>query len=58
VSVIRSAGSGFMTLTSYQVPVWSVIFGALILQETIPTRFFAALALILAGLWLSQRKTR
>jgi drug/metabolite transporter (DMT)-like permease len=47
-----------MTLTSYQVPVWSVIFGALILQETIPTRFFAALALILAGLWLSQRKTR
>ncbi|WP_323008154.1 DMT family transporter [Pseudorhodobacter sp.] len=56
VSVIRSAGSGFMTLTSYQVPVWSVIFGGLVLGETLPLRFFAALLLILAGLLLSQRK--
>jgi drug/metabolite transporter (DMT)-like permease len=56
VSVIRSAGSGFMTLTSYQVPIWSVIFGATILGEDLPLRFFAALALILGGLLLSQRK--
>jgi drug/metabolite transporter (DMT)-like permease len=56
VSVIRSAGSGFMTLTSYQVPVWSVIFGATILGEDLPLRFFAALAFILGGLLLSQRK--
>ncbi|RUS58518.1 DMT family transporter [Pseudorhodobacter sp. E13] len=55
VSVIRSAGSGFMTLTSYQVPVWSVIFGGLFLGEQLPLRFLAALALILAGLFLSQR---
>jgi drug/metabolite transporter (DMT)-like permease len=55
VSVIRSAGSGFMTLTSYQVPVWSVIFGGAILGEDLPHRFFAALLLILAGLLLSQR---
>ena len=58
VSVIRSAGSGFMTLTSYQVPVWSVVFGVVILSEELPLRFFAALALILAGLLLSQRKPR
>jgi drug/metabolite transporter (DMT)-like permease len=56
VVVIRSAGSGFMTLTSYQVPVWSVIFGATILGEDLPLRFFAALAFILTGLALSQRK--
>lgn len=56
VSVIRSAGSGFMTLTSYQVPVWSVIFGATILGEDLPLRFFAALGFILCGLFLSQRK--
>jgi len=56
VSVIRSAGSGFMTLTSYQVPVWSVIFGVAILGEALPLRFFAALLLILAGLLLSQRR--
>lgn len=58
VSVIRSAGSGFMTLTSYQVPVWSVIFGVAILEEALPLRFFAALLLILFGLLLSQRRLR
>ena len=58
VSVIRSAGSGFMTLTGYQVPVWSVIFGAVILDETIPFRFIAALALILSGILLSQLRLR
>lgn len=56
VSVIRSAGSGFMTLTSYQVPVWSVIFGVMILGEDLPLRFFAALAFILIGLLVSQRR--
>lgn len=58
VSVIRSAGSGFMTLTSYQVPIWSVIFGVVILAEQLPLRFFVALLLILAGLLLSQRRPR
>lgn len=58
VSVIRSAGSGFMTLTAYQVPVWSVVFGAVILDENIPLRFLAALALILIGILLSQRHPR
>jgi drug/metabolite transporter (DMT)-like permease len=54
VFTIRSAGAVFMTLVNYQVPVWSMIFGALILSETLPLRFFAALALILTGLAISQ----
>ncbi|KQI68898.1 hypothetical protein AN189_08625 [Loktanella sp. 3ANDIMAR09] len=54
VIVIRSAGSVFMTLVNYQVPLWSVLFGALILNEVLPLRFFAALALILCGLAISQ----
>jgi len=54
VSIIRSAGSSFMTLVNYQVPVWSMIFGALVLSEALPWRFFAALALILLGLAISQ----
>ena len=58
VAVIRRAGAGFMTITSYQVPVWSMVFGALILGEALPLRFFAALALILAGLVISQWKGR
>jgi drug/metabolite transporter (DMT)-like permease len=56
VSVVRTAGSVFMTNVNYQVPLWSVLFGTLILGETLPWRFFAALGLILCGLVISQGK--
>lgn len=54
VQTIRTAGSVFMTLVNYQVPVWSMIFGAWVLSEVLPLRFFVALALILCGLAISQ----
>lgn len=54
VQVIRSAGSVFMTLVNYQVPLWSMVFGAMVLSEDLPLRFYAALALILSGLAVSQ----
>jgi len=54
VQTIRSAGAVFMTLVNYQVPVWSMVFGAWVLSEVLPLRFFAALGLILCGLAISQ----
>ena len=54
VTTIRSAGAVFLTLVNYQVPVWSMIFGTVILAEVLPLRFFAALALIMIGLMISQ----
>lgn len=54
VMVVRTAGPVFMSLTSYQVPVWSVILGTLILSEPLPPSLLLALALILCGLALSQ----
>jgi drug/metabolite transporter (DMT)-like permease len=54
VAVIRSAGPSFMSLVNYQVPIWSVIFGAVFLNEALPSRTLAALALILAGVAISQ----
>ncbi|GGE47699.1 DMT family transporter [Actibacterium pelagium] len=54
VLVIRSAGPVFMSLTNYQVPLWSVLFGALILSEPLPPSLLYALVLILAGVALSQ----
>ena len=54
VMVIRTAGSVFMTLVNYQVPLWSVFFGWAILREDLPWRFFLALAVILSGLAISQ----
>lgn len=54
IGIIQSAGSVFMTLVNYQVPVWSMIFGVVLLGEVLPLRFFAALLLILLGLCISQ----
>jgi drug/metabolite transporter (DMT)-like permease len=54
VQVINSAGPTFLTQANYQVPVWSVIFGTLILNERLPAQFLAALGLILAGLLISN----
>ena len=54
VSIIRSAGSVFLTLVNYQVPIWSMVFGAWILSEALPVRFYVALAMILTGLAISQ----
>jgi len=56
VSVVRTVGSIFMTNVNYQVPLWSVLFGTFILNETLELRFFLALACILIGLVISQRK--
>lgn len=54
VLVIRSAGPVFMSITNYQVPVWSVVMGALLLNEPLPSSLLWAMALILTGVGLSQ----
>jgi drug/metabolite transporter (DMT)-like permease len=54
VLVVRSAGPVFMSLVNYQVPVWSVVLGALILGEALPNSLLLAMSLILAGVGLSQ----
>lgn len=54
VYVVRTAGPVFMSLVNYQVPVWSVLLGALILAEPLPMSLLYAMVLILAGVGLSQ----
>jgi drug/metabolite transporter (DMT)-like permease len=54
VRIVREAGPTFMSLVNYQVPLWSVLLGALVLAEPLPPSLFLALGLILAGLALSQ----
>ncbi|MEM7469906.1 MAG: DMT family transporter [Pseudomonadota bacterium] len=56
VRVITTAGSLFMSLTSYQVPVWSVVFGIALMGEELPPQLFGALALILLGIAISQSR--
>ncbi len=54
VRVITTAGSLFMSLTSYMVPIWSVILGVTLLGETLKPALFFALAIILSGIAISQ----
>ncbi len=54
VTVIRTAGPVFMSLTNYQVPVWSVVMGVVLLGEPMPATLLLALALILSGVAVSQ----
>jgi drug/metabolite transporter (DMT)-like permease len=56
VFVVQSAGPSFMSLVNYQVPVWAVIIGMVALDEELPPQFLGALALILAGLAVSQAR--
>ena len=52
--LIRSAGPVFMSLSNYMVPVWSVIFGIILLNESLSLPLILALLLILFGTLLSQ----
>lgn len=56
MATARSAGPGFLSLTNYIVPLFSVALGAALLDEALEPRALAALALILTGLLLAGRK--
>ncbi len=58
VKVIQSAGPSFLSLVNYLIPVWSILFGTLLLSETLPSSFVGALCLILAGLAISRGRLR
>ena len=52
--IIRAAGPSFMSLTAYQVPVWAVIYGVVLLGEPAPPQMLLALVLILGGIAMAQ----
>lgn len=54
VQVIRTAGSTFMSLTNFIVPICAVLLGALVLGESLPDGLIWALVLVLTGVLLSQ----
>ena len=56
--LIRRAGPPFLSLVNYQVPVWAVVIGAVVLGEALPGHFLVALGIILGGLFISQFKRR
>ena len=58
IILIQRVGAGFMGLANYVTPVWAVIMGAVLFQERLEATVFLALAVILAGVAISQRRAR
>ena len=56
LTVIGSAGPGFLSGVNYLVPVWAVLFGWAVLGETPSPELGIALVLILGGLALAQAR--
>ncbi|MGP9789411.1 DMT family transporter [Roseinatronobacter sp. NSM] len=56
ISIIRSAGPGFLAQVNYHVPVWSVLLGVMILSEDLSPRILLALGIIISGLLVSRSK--
>ncbi len=58
VFIVKTAGPPFLSLVNYQVPIWAVIIGMVVLKEELPSSFIWALGLILAGMAVAQIKAR
>lgn len=56
IMLIRRTGAGFMALSNYITPLWAIMMGAIFYQESLGWTVFAALAVILSGVAISQRK--
>ena len=54
VQIIRTAGPSFMSTVGFMVPLWAVLLGIVFLGEPVMPALFAALALILGGMAISQ----
>jgi drug/metabolite transporter (DMT)-like permease len=56
VMSIRRVGPVFMSNVGNLAPFWSIIVGSVAFGEALPATTFAALAVILFGVWLVQRR--
>lgn len=54
LSIVASAGPSFLSTVNFQVPLWAVFFGVVVLGESLPPQLGVALALTIGGLALSQ----
>jgi len=54
--IVSRAGATFLSLINYLIPIFAVLVGAVFLDERLQTRSLIALAIILAGVIISQRK--
>ena len=52
--LVKGPGPNFLSFVNYLVPVWAILAGALVLDEIVTINVYAGLALILAGIAISE----
>ena len=58
VTIIKNYGTIFLSLVNFKVPLWSTIFGLLVLGEDLPNNFSTSFILILIGILVCQMENR
>ncbi len=58
ILLIRRVGASFMALANYVTPLFAVLAGAVLFGERLGLNVFLALALIFAGVAISQRRAK
>ena len=56
IYLIKKEGPIFLSLVNFKVPLWSTIFGFLILKEVLPDNFILSAFFILLGIFICQSK--
>ena len=54
--IVDLEGPIFMSMVNYLIPVWALVLGIYLLDESINFAIIIGLALIFSGIWLIQRK--
>ena len=54
IYLIKKEGPIFLSLVNFKVPLWSTIFGFLILKEVLPDNFILSAFLILLGIFICR----
>ena len=54
--IVDLEGPIFMSMVNYLIPVWALVLGIYLLDESINFAIIIGMALILSGIWLIQRK--
>jgi drug/metabolite transporter (DMT)-like permease len=58
VVLIRSAGPIFMSLVAYIIPLWAILLGVILLNETLSLSTYIGAGIILSGVGLTQLRLR
>ena len=54
--IVDLEGPIFMSMVNYLIPVWALILGIYLLDESLNFAIIIGMAFILSGIWLIQRK--